>query len=298
MNVNEMKFIKLGQQSKFPIKGVSWSNIQNQYSYEDLVAWSQAGNNIGVVCGHNGLVVLDIDRVNECGMMGLVPFDDTLIVQTGSGGLHFYYKCELEQPRKVIFYHPTKTEPGRDGKEYPLHLGELQASKQYVVAPGSIHPNGNYYEIINDHEIIEKPYHEIVERFTAAGCLISAERPKATISSVGAAQTHSKYAGDKSHAFHVTDIWPVSSFKKVGDQYSGVHPVHGSRSGHNLVVDSGRDRWYCFRCGSGGGPVQALAVDARIIECSEAHAGAVKGEIWKQTAHEARDRGLLNKYLK
>jgi hypothetical protein len=39
--------------------------------------------------------------------------------------------------------------------ENPLHLGEIQSKGQQVVGPGSIHPNGNPYEIIDDLPITE-----------------------------------------------------------------------------------------------------------------------------------------------
>jgi hypothetical protein len=50
----------------------------------------------------------------------------------------------------------------------------------------------------------------------------------------------------------------------------GEHPIHGSTGGQNLSVDLANNRWYCFRCGSGGGAIEAAAVAAGIIDCSEA----------------------------
>jgi hypothetical protein len=293
MNVNEMRFIRLGIKTKFPIKGISWSDPANQHSYAEATKWLQSGCNYGVITGYNGLVVLDIDRVDECKALGLIPADNTLLVRTGSGGLHFYFKTEQARPHKAIFYHPTK----KDEDGHPLHLGELQATGQYVVGPGSVHPNGTPYQVINDIEVAEKPYNEVIEAFTKAGCLISTERPK-TPNKGAEFKNDAPIGGYSDHAFHLADIWPITGFKQIGDQYCGVHPVHGSTHGYNLVIDPGRDVWRCFRCGSGGGPIQALAVDAGIIECSESVKGILKGEKFKAVAREARKRGLLDRYLK
>ena len=285
-----MRFIKLANHSKFPIKGVSWTDPANQYTFDEIKPWVEAGNNYGAVCGYNRLVVLDIDRVEECTELGIPVEDDTLTVKTGSGGLHLYYQVEIEKPRRVVFSHPDKT-----------HLGELQGYGQYVVAPWSTHPNGNQYTILGDNrDISEKwTYKQLIERFTDAGCLISTESPENTTRRTP--KPDSSGIGSKpraeDHPFHVTDIWPISGFKQVGNQYCGVHPVHGSDHGHNLVIDPTSDVWRCFRCNSGGGPLEALAIDAGVIQCHEAQRGALRGKLFKQMSHEAKKRGLLDKYL-
>jgi hypothetical protein len=45
----------------------------------------------------------------------------------------------------------------------PLHLGEIQWKGQQVVGPGSIHPNVNRYEVIDDTEIATISYDHILE---------------------------------------------------------------------------------------------------------------------------------------
>ncbi len=92
-------------------------------------------------------------------------------------------------------------------------------------------------------------------------------------------------------AFKIIDVWG-DGFKKVGSQLCGEHPVHGSRTGSNLVIDPANNRWYCFRCQSGGGPYKALAVDAGIIDCKDAGKGCLRGSTFVEMVKKALERNL------
>jgi putative DNA primase/helicase len=98
--------------------------------------------NVGIVTGEgSGLVVLDIDP-KSCGFETLADLEeehgalpDTLRVQTGGGGRHYY------------FIHPgvhvgtTRGEIG--GRRTPGV--DLRADGGLVVAPPSLHASGRYY---------------------------------------------------------------------------------------------------------------------------------------------------------
>lgn len=94
--------------------------------------------NFGIVTG-NGLVVVDVDKKSG-GFESLNKIKDiiepTLTVKTGGGGYHFYYKTN------EIVKNRTKVLPGID----------VRGDGGYVVAPGSKHKSGNYYEIMEGKE--------------------------------------------------------------------------------------------------------------------------------------------------
>jgi len=52
--------------------------------------------------------------------------------------------------------------------------------------------------------------------------------------------------------------------------YQGEHPVHGSTTGMNFRIDTSKNCWHCFRCNSGGGPSELIAVMEGVIDCSQA----------------------------
>lgn len=96
-------------------------------------------HNIGIVCGDvsDGLVAIDIDRkgdvdgwdfVNEFEMES--PLPEAPMVRTGSGGNHLLMRF----PGKVI---------NRQNAEIGI---DIRGHNGYVVAPPSVHPNGNAYE--------------------------------------------------------------------------------------------------------------------------------------------------------
>lgn len=280
MKFDDLKFIKLGARSKVPIAGVPWKKPGYQYSYTEIQNWIKQGNNYGVITGYKRLVVLDIDNVQRCSDLEIQPYYETYTVRTGSGGFHFYYQVEVDEPRKVIFCDSELKE--KDGS--PLHLGELQATGHYVVASGSAHPNGDRYEVINDAPINDTiTYREIVDLFREKGVLLTIgnqKSEKAAATRVG------------NNEFHIEDVWSTVGMSKIGHQYCGEHSVHGSKTGHNLVIDPLGDQYFCFRCGRGGGPYEALAVDSGILKCSEVTRGCLQGFTWFELAREARKRGF------
>lgn len=106
-------------------------------------AWEHRPNlNIGIATGtvSRGLVVIDLDvddSKDEDGVATLRAWErehgdlpETATVKTGRGGMHLYYRCD--QPV---------------GCSVNSDIGvDIRGDGGYVVAPPSVHPNGNSYE--------------------------------------------------------------------------------------------------------------------------------------------------------
>lgn len=112
--------------------------------WTDPVLGTERDFNIGCMC--NDYVVVDIDV--KKGKQGLARWqelggrlDDTLVVQTTSGGFHCYYY-------------------GPDSSNAPLHPDglDVRSFNGYVVAPGSV-IDGNMYRVVNDRDITWIPSH-------------------------------------------------------------------------------------------------------------------------------------------
>ena len=99
--------------------------------------------NIGIPTGttYNSLIVLDLDvSFGISGKKSLaslcqknsIYLPDTSIVQTGSNGLHLYFK----NSQRIIVRGGKDLAPGVD----------VRAEGAHVVAPPSIHKNGNQYD--------------------------------------------------------------------------------------------------------------------------------------------------------
>ncbi|MBL8993707.1 MAG: hypothetical protein JNM63_10225, partial [Spirochaetia bacterium] len=75
-----------------------------------------------------------------------------------------------------------------------------------------------------------------------------------------------------------------------GDLLEGPHPVHGSSSGNNFLVDPAKNLWHCFRCGTGGDALGLVAVVEGFMECSEAVPGGLRGDRFKKTVLIAKEK--------
>ena len=117
-----------------------------------LIAWGDFkekkydGNistvNYAVICGKvSSCVVIDIDspELTPEIFQGWEELKKkTLVVKTGSGGYHVYTK-----PKDGV-YPPKMPLTNTKGQ----HI-DIQSTGSYVLGPGSVHPNGNHYEIIS-----------------------------------------------------------------------------------------------------------------------------------------------------
>ena len=109
-----------------------------------LNGWYEStGANIAVACGkRSGIIVIDIDK-NHDGYESMADLlikygalPQTPVVTTGSGGEHIYFK-----------------HPGIEIRNSAGKLGrgiDVRGDGGYVIAPPSIHPNGNAYEWVVD----------------------------------------------------------------------------------------------------------------------------------------------------
>jgi len=138
--------------SKRPL--VSWIEYQSRRSTEEEIHqwWQQYPNaNIGIVTGKiSGVVVIDLDLDkdggNESGAKIYEQVLTDLIVKTGRGGYHLYYRY----PEDVDYIsNRVGLLPGVD----------VRADGGYVVAPPSAHSSGRLYEWIRRGEPRELPPH-------------------------------------------------------------------------------------------------------------------------------------------
>lgn len=117
--------LPLAPKEKLPYFPFAKNGYKSATNNLDLVDywWTKVPNlNIGIACDISGLVVLDVDFRNGGSTEDL---KDTYKVKTGNG-YHFYYTTN----RYPVF---------------PVRQGVDVKYKGYVVAPPSIHPNGDIY---------------------------------------------------------------------------------------------------------------------------------------------------------
>jgi putative DNA primase/helicase len=157
------------------------------------------------------------------------------------------------------------------------HFGEIIAQGTQVVGPGSIHPDtGTKYEVVKNVDIAtissELVFSELME-------YISLDYPKKDIKT-------------ETSDISIVDVLDKAGvqLQQVGSQLVCGHPVHGSTNNNNFVVNPEKNVWHCFRCDSGGGAISLVAVLDKIIECSDAKTGGLRGDKFKQAIRVAKEK--------
>lgn len=129
--------IPLKPKSKEPIGGFNWKEYQEKKYTGDI----SDGLNIGVICGgtSGNLYVVDLD---DQSLYSELPSEmmETYTVKTGKG-YHLYFRYG-----GVVA--PNKKLDDKRGR----HI-DIKSQGGYVLAPSSVHPNGDIYTVINDSPI-------------------------------------------------------------------------------------------------------------------------------------------------
>lgn len=266
-------------------EGKKWTTDAN-YAYGDgvLAGYLAEGHNYGVCTGIADLVVLDADDLPRLDALNVTPrLPETFKVRTGRGGQHAYLFCPGLRDRVVLEDPELK-----DGEGDPLHLGEIQALGQQAVGPGSIHPNGNRYEVINDAPIASISKEALLAIIKPLKIKSDAQDRETRITRSSARPGGA--LGDLIPIEAVT--WPKDIKERCGSEVRGSHPSHGSDSGKNFSVNTSKNCWHCFRHKTGGGPLEWLAVDAGLIRCEDAKPECFDKETFKKVLKIAKEKGF------
>jgi hypothetical protein len=96
----------------------------------------------------------------------------------------------------------------------------------------------------------------------------------------------------------ILDVIDTAGFHQEGQQLFGPHPIFGSTTGRNLVVDPVKGIWISFHNGIrwGGTVIDWLACESGAIAWEEAGAGSLAGNraAIHQTLQYAVERGLID----
>lgn len=91
------------------------------------------------------------------------------------------------------------------------------------------------------------------------------------------------------------NVYDVLSRSQYPEGKRCAHPVHGSTTGANFMVDPGGETW---RCWSGdhactGDALHLVGMEEGLIDCGEWVHGSIDSDTWAEVFDTARDRGLI-----
>jgi len=135
----EINFVLLERNGKRPFEK-EWQNKNINFNDKSLLGHISSGGNYGVIGGGKlNLIIIDFDD-EEVQKKVLESLPDTFKVKTGSGKIHAYFFSDISESFKIF-------------DEQMNTLVDVQGKGKQVVGPGSIHPNGNKYELLDDVDI-------------------------------------------------------------------------------------------------------------------------------------------------
>jgi phage/plasmid-associated DNA primase len=236
LQTNGIRFILINQCEKAPFEK-GWTDTNN-YKCDDIKLFNhlEKGGNYGVLCGCDNLLVVDFDDKSvQDAVEPLLP--RTFTVKTGTGKHHLYYRCKSIDKKFSI--------SNADGKT----LVDFQSTRTQVVAPTSIHPNGNEYTVDIDEEISE--IDEVSLHFAFKGYDYQKQKPKIeknqqVLSSDDeiSLDTLSKRIIKKLNVIDVMKYYNYDLTKNPTMCKQG----HDSGGGKCLHYDMEKNVWCCFHC--------------------------------------------------
>ncbi len=263
----QFRFIKVVTRTKRPMEEGWTETVNYKYTEQEFKEYLKENKSYGVACGFGNLAVLDEDHESVGELIEKSDLPKTFTVKTGSGKRHFYYIIpDLE--KKVILEDFVV-----DGKT--MHRGELQWKGQQVIGPGSLHPSGNKYEVLDDNEIATVSQEK----------MLTILEPFLKINDKEILNKWRRWEEDKQQSTddepQLTSLINTSKLNHRGNEYQGEHPVHGSRQrekGTNFSINEDKNLWHCFRCDSGGNGWTWIAVAEGIIDCKDAKPGCLNNK--------------------
>jgi len=243
------------------------------------------------------VIVLDIDDASLCDAVANAPALEQCVVGVGKKGsklfafldpagarpenpiLQYVPKDDLDHPALEIF----------TGSKHALIYGEHPDSTRerpilYAITRGfgESFPTLAWEEIAKALEPIIRE-HDLVRKESGG------EREPVELMPARPRPHSGRTITDKLN-LSITDVCTLTDGVRCGDEIRGSHPVHGSTTGQNFTINPRDNSWHCFRCGTGGGPLEWLAVEAEIIACSEVRRGCLQGH-WQEVFEVLRAKG-------
>src|SRR3990167_10900105 len=231
LQLDGIKFVLLEKSGKKPFQQ-SWQLKDIAYNNGELLNHLIAGGNYGVRGGgEKNLLIVDFDNEKiQKEVMEKLP--ETFTVKTGRGLLHKYFYSDSKESFKIF-------------DEEMNTLLDVQGEGKQVVGPGSTHPNGNKYEVIQDIDIASISYAELKA--------IIIPYDKKPVKHIKTLEHHKEY----SHDNFLDLVTSTINMEKVLSNF-GVNtsrnptncPLHSSKGGKCLSWD--REVAHCFHCQNDG----------------------------------------------
>lgn len=249
LRVDGIHFVLVERGTKKPFQN-AWQNKTIGYNDLELIEHLNKGGNYGVMGGgERNLVIVDFDekRIQD-ELLSKLP--ETFTVKTGSGMLHKYFFSDNSGSFKIF-------------DELMNTLIDVQGEGKQAIGPGSIHPNGNQYILLEDKPIAFIPYPEL-----KAIIIPHDKKPKKIIEPILEKPkefNHDNFLDSLLSAINIKDL--LTNFGINTSRNPTSCPFHSSKGGKCFSYE--KDKAHCFHC-EGGWNALSLTKQVKNLGSKEA----------------------------
>ncbi|MDD4138044.1 MAG: hypothetical protein PHT99_09170 [Methanoregula sp.] len=242
------------------------------------------------------VIILDIDDARLCDAVTNVPYLSECPVGTGKKGAKIFAFLDPAggAPDSPILQYVQKEDPDHPaleiftGSKHALIYGEHPDSTPetpilYAITRGF----GEPWPVLT-WEKIEQALEPVIRDNNLE--LKTKAKPERVQPVPARRRPQNSQSITDQLGLDVTTLCSLIDGVPDGDEIRGSHPVHGSTTGQNFTINGRANTWYCFRCETGGGPLEWIAVEDGIIDCSDAKPGCLEGH-WPEVFDALHARG-------
>ncbi|MFP3255050.1 MAG: hypothetical protein RXP30_01270 [Thermoplasmata archaeon] len=187
-------------------------------------------------------------------------------------GFHIYFLNNKETKKPIILDIKNEDDKQLNNEGKTNKHIEIYTHSRFFTFTGDVYDNHNkltQIDIDDINEIIENFIEKFFDKFTpeTQKRIKNDEQERTRIEnndiepSITMQELVDYYSILYSNAFN--------QFRKVGKEFRGPHPIHGSSTGNNLAINFEKNVWYCFRHGHGGGINSFIGIMEKTISCEE-----------------------------
>lgn len=266
----DLIFVQIPAGEKGPIEK-GWNRVSHGKRHDDpnVMAHLERGGNYGYYpAPGSDLLSLDVDDAERFHAAG----GEDLVSGT------FRYSAWTDRHKYRAIVHCPDIPGHFFGHKLSIRNSEYQTIVELFfpadrektggqcVGPGSLHPNGNRYEVFDPDASILTVHWSDIET------LVRTLSPDVISETIPEQVAHSPKHGTgttitQRYGLSVMDNLPLEA-RIAGNEIRGVHPVHGSTSpGGNISMNPSKGLVYCFRCAAGYDAAQWDAICRGIMPC-------------------------------
>lgn len=242
--LSKQRFVKLAQNSKVAIEKGWREDANYQYYDSEFKEFLDAGHNYSILCGEEGLLVIDLDTPDAMSLFKDNPvFCETFATKSALKGYHHYYFRLIDKENGMNFYIDTDA---KDSNGNCVRYLDGQYLGKLIVGFGS-KIDGKEYTIVQDKPVKLIMFEDLMVELSKAPYPVKGGREKESPSKPF---LDNPELAEIRKRIKVYDVLKESGVSVRKNNSKSGCPFHDSQS--DQCFNRTDDQWHCFHCERSG----------------------------------------------